>query len=162
MKTVLLFRHGKSDWNAPYSHDHERPLAARGRKASEAMGRWLATQGPLPDQIICSTAKRARQTCLRAAKAGGWDAPITYDRSLYGAMPETLLNHIRAQPHDAACVMLVGHQPTWSATAALLSNAPTGHFPTATMACIVIPAASWVEVAFGSGRLAWLQRPKEL
>ena len=162
MKTVLLFRHGKSDWYAQYGHDHERPLAARGRRASDAMGRWLAGHGPLPDRILCSTAKRARQTCRRAAAAGGWTAPVTYHRSLYGAMPETLLEFIRIQPDTANCVMLVGHQPTWSMTCELLSHESAGRFPTATMACVTLPLKSWADAEFGAGTLAWLQRPKEL
>ena len=129
MKTVLFFRHGKSDWDAPYGRDHERPLAARGRKASDAMGRWLAEHGPLPDRILCSTAKRARQTCMRAVVAGDWKAPVSYHRSLYGATPETLLELIREQPAGAACIMLIGHQPTWSMTTGLLTREAIGHFP---------------------------------
>jgi len=70
MKTVLLFRHGKSDWYADYDWDHNRPLAKRGRKAARAMGRWLAETGPLPESIVSSSAKRAQQTLKRARKAG--------------------------------------------------------------------------------------------
>ncbi len=162
MKTVLFFRHGKSDWDAPYGRDHERPLAARGRKASDAMGRWLAEHGPLPDRILCSTAKRARQTCMRAVVAGDWKAPVSYHRSLYGATPETLLELIREQPAGAACIMLIGHQPTWSMTTGLLTREAIGHFPTATIACVALPIPSWVDVEFGVGGLAWLQRPREL
>ena len=39
MKTLLFFRHGKSNWDADYDVDHNRPLAKRGRKAARAMGR---------------------------------------------------------------------------------------------------------------------------
>ena len=34
MRSLILFRHGKSDWDAPYSSDHERPLAGRGKEAA--------------------------------------------------------------------------------------------------------------------------------
>ena len=29
---LLIMRHGKSDWQAPYEGDHERPLSPRGRR----------------------------------------------------------------------------------------------------------------------------------
>ena len=162
MKHVILFRHGKSDWYADYGHDHERPLAERGRRASEDMGRWLAAQGPVPDHVLCSTATRARQTFARANKAGPWKAPVSYHDSLYGAYPEQLLDLICEQPDALSCVMLVGHQPTWSMTTAMLAGVEVPHFPTATMACIAFQTDHWVEVTFGAGTLLWLQRPKAL
>ena len=42
MKTVLILRHGKSDWSAPYTTDFERPLAKRGLKDAPRMGEVLA------------------------------------------------------------------------------------------------------------------------
>ena len=44
MKRLLVFRHGKSDWDADYGVDFERPLALRGQKAARTMGRFLAPQ----------------------------------------------------------------------------------------------------------------------
>ena len=161
MKTVLIFRHGKSDWNASYEHDHERPLAVRGRKASEAMGRWLAARGPMPDCILCSTAERARQTCMYAM-AGGIAAPVTYHHRLYDAVPDTLLHLIRVQQDEVACMMFVGHQPSCSLITELLAGRSTGRFPTATMACVTLPIMSWADARWGVGSLAWLQRPREL
>ena len=34
MKTILVLRHGKSDWSDPYQADFDRPLAKRGRKGT--------------------------------------------------------------------------------------------------------------------------------
>ena len=162
MKTVLLFRHGKSDWDADYDYDHNRPLAKRGRKAARAMGRWLAETGPLPDGIVCSTAKRARQTLKRAQKAGAWDAPARFTRDLYGAYPSDLLSIIRREPDTTQVLMLIGHEPTWSETLELFIDDEVGHFPTAAMARIDLSIAAWREAAFGGGTLVWLQKPRRL
>ena len=162
MKTVLLFRHGKSDWHADYSHDHERPLAARGRRAARAMGRWLTETGPAPDYVVCSTAVRARQTFSHAEKSGHWGVSAEYERRLYGAMPMDLLECIRGTHDDCTVLMLVGHQPTWSETTALLAQVPVMHFPTATMARVDLRIGCWLDAEFGCGSLAWLQRPKQL
>src|SRR5512132_2493363 len=56
-RKLVLLRHAKSAW--PDLPDHERPLAGRGRRDAPVMGRWLRTAGHVPDQVLCSTARRA-------------------------------------------------------------------------------------------------------
>ena len=162
MKTILFFRHGKSDWDTPYEHDHDRPLAERGRQAATAMGRWLAEAGPRPDSIVCSTATRARKTLKRAKKAGAWDAPTRFTRALYDAYPPDLLAVIRQEPDTTTVLMLVGHEPTWSETIEQLVGGAVDHFPTGAMARIDLPHDAWGEAAFGQGTLVWLQKPRDL
>lgn len=162
MKTILLFRHGKSDWYADYSHDHERPLAPRGRRAARAMGRWLSHTRPEPDHIICSTARRTRQTCRLASVAGGWAATVENEAKLYGGDCRDLLDCIYSAPDHSSVLMLIGHQPTWSEAAAVFSRQAVAHFPTGTMARVDLPVNSWLDVEFGIGTLVWLQTPKKL
>ena len=162
MKTVLFFRHGKSDWDADYDYDHHRPLAKRGRKAARAMGQWLAETGPLPDSIISSTAKRAKQTLKRAQQAGAWQASTRFTRDLYGAYPSDLLEIMRRAPDTTTVLMLIGHEPTWSETIERLIDDQIDHFPTAAMARIDLPINTWRNAAFGHGMLIWLQKPREL
>ena len=161
-RTVLLFRHGKSDWNASYGSDHDRPLNTRGKRASRAMGNWLANTGPLPALILCSTAIRARSTCDFAREAGAWIASVQYERELYHAGPEVLLHYLQEVSDSIQTVMLVGHQPTWSITATLLSGHPIDHFPTASMARVDLSVDSWVHTMPGTGKLIWHQLPKRL
>ena len=161
-KSVLLFRHAKSDWKATYNQDHDRPLNPRGERASRAMGRWLAEIGPLPDLILCSTAVRARSTCLLAHEAGGWTADVQYERGLYHAVPEDLIRYLQEVSHEAQTLMLVGHQPTWSMTTALLSGQPVTEFPTASMARVDLQIKGWDRSAPGMGKLIWHQFPKRL
>ncbi len=162
MKTVIFFRHGKSDWDAEYGEDHDRPLAKRGKKAARKMGRYLARVDELPELIISSTALRARKTLKLAAKAGDWDAEIRETRALYEATPSSILNVVRALPEEVSRVMLVGHEPVWSASISLLSGARAVDFPTAAMASIQFDAGQWMAVEPGSGRLQWLVVPRSL
>ena len=161
-KTVLLFRHAKSDWSATYHQDHDRPLNSRGERASRAMGRWLNRTGPLPDLILCSTAVRARSTCLLASEAGEWTADVQYERGLYGASPQDLIHHLHEVTAEIQTIMLIGHQPAWSMTAALLSGQPVTEFPTASMARVDCEAEQWNRVVSGAGKLIWHQFPKRL
>ena len=76
MKRIFLLRHGKSDWNAPYSTDHERPLKGRGVRAARTIGRFLAETDEEPDVIVSSSAVRALSTAELAAEAGSWRCEI--------------------------------------------------------------------------------------
>ncbi len=161
-KTVLLFRHAKSDWDASYDHDHDRPLNRRGKRAARAMGRWLAHTGPLPDLILCSTAVRARSTCTMAKEVGRWSADVQYERGLYHVTPSEWLVFLNELTMDINVIMFVGHQPTWSAVTALLTGSAISEFPTASIARVDINVDQWVLCTPGRGTLVWHQYPKRL
>ena len=162
MKTVFLFRHGKSDWDAPYGPDHERPLAKRGRQAADRMGRFLAERGEVPQLAITSTALRARDTLDRAVRAGNWACRVKLLDDLYLPSPYMLLHVLQQQAEPLSSVMLVGHQPAWSETLALLVGGGEFRFPTAAMARVDAEVDRWDEIGFGLGELRWLVTPKEL
>ena len=119
MKTILLFRHAKSDWTAE-TPDIERPLAARGHKAAAKMGRLITASGCMPERALVSSAVRTRETARLAAEAGFWKAPERVTDALYEATPEAVLAEIQAEPDDAATLVVIGHEPTTSRLAALL------------------------------------------
>lgn len=162
MKTLLFFRHGKSDWDAPFDRDHDRPLAVRGQKAAQTMGRFLASSGQVPDSIVTSTALRARDTVQLASRAGGWSAPIRETLDLYGADPRSVLSLIHGEPDSVRSILLAGHEPTWSHTVSLLTGGGNVLFPTAAMARIDFDVHAWREIDFGLGGLIWIIPPKAL
>ena len=51
----------------PRGWNHERPLAKRGRRDAPLAGRWLGEAGWVPDAVVCSTARRARETWTLAS-----------------------------------------------------------------------------------------------
>lgn len=160
-RKIYLLRHGKSDWEADYGDDHERPLAPRGRRAARLMGRVLARAGEVPGLVLTSTARRARATVEEASAAGGWEAPVVATRLLYEGSPAAFLDLLRAQEDARASVLLAGHEPTLPGLGALLVG---GRFkmPTATLVRIDVAAAGWRGVEPGSGVLVWLLPPKLL
>lgn len=163
MKTLLIFRHGKSDWDAAFDHDHDRPLARRGREAARSMGQYLSEQGPLPDRVLCSSAVRARDTLERASKAGGWP-PYSLDlsRAYYDAGPADLVAALKRQDDAHTVVMVVGHEPVLSTLISDLTGGFPPRFPTAALACLTFYVDRWDATAPGRGRLRWLVRPREL
>lgn len=161
MKTVLLMRHGKSDWGADFDSDHERPLAPRGLRAAESMGGFLTSIGEIPDRLIASSAIRARDTARLAAQAGGWSCSLSLAENLYGATVDTVLQLIRQQPDSISRLLLVGHQPTLSEVVIELSGANT-RFPTAAAARIDLPIESWADAGPGQGVMVWFLGPRLL
>ncbi|MEO0557181.1 MAG: histidine phosphatase family protein [Bacteroidota bacterium] len=162
MKTLLLLRHGKSDWDADYIGDHSRPLAERGEKGARKMGRFLTTARVPPDRALSSTAERTRQTLAIAAEAGGWTGPARITDALYEATPRSVLAEIQREPDDAQTLIVVGHEPTSSGLVALLIGGGRMEMKTAAVARIDVPVERWADVAPGIGTLAFLVSPSAL
>lgn len=160
--SLLLLRHGKSDWNADYDGDHERPLKSRGRKAAGRMGRLLTLSGQTPDLVLSSSAVRARSTAELAQDHGEWLCPLRVTPELYEASTTEVLGILRSIGHGPSRVMLVGHEPTCSETVALFTDGPPPEYPTATLARIDFDAESWEELEPGSGTLRCLIPPRLL
>ncbi len=160
-KRLFLFRHGKSDWDAPFATDRERPLSLRGERDAQNMGMLLAASGTrLPTLVVCSTALRARATLDLALRAGdGWSPEVRYSDALYEATETAVLEEVRSLPQEHDRVMLVGHEPTWSRLVALLCGGGRVRMPTAAMARLDLGVARWQEAAAGGAELVWLFQP---
>ncbi|HYV59337.1 MAG TPA: histidine phosphatase family protein [Acidimicrobiia bacterium] len=163
MPALILFRHGKSDWDADEAgDDRARPLARRGRKAAQRMGRFLAREGQVPDAAITSPAVRAADTLRLAMEGGEWSCPVRTADSLYHGGITGLLTEVRREPAATAVLLAVGHEPTWSAALVNLTGGGHVQFPTAAMARVDFDVDRWEDVAPGTGALAWLVVPRLL
>jgi phosphohistidine phosphatase len=120
MKQVIVMRHAKSDWTGGPSSDHDRPLNARGRRAAAALGDWLRREGLLPDQVLCSSSMRTRETLVRLDLPA--DTPTVFSRELYLAEPEEILAVLRRA--EGQRVLILGHNPGIAMTAEALLRVP--------------------------------------
>src|ERR687891_2619567 len=148
MKRVYLLRHAKSSWKARGVPDHDRPLAPRGRRAAKAIAGHLLEQGIEPELVLCSTARRARETLERIEPALGTPV-VRFERELYGASAGALLDRLHGVPEEVGSVMLIGHNPALQLLALDLARPTPGlreleaKFPTAGLATLAFPGASW-------------------
>ncbi|MGH6913005.1 MAG: SixA phosphatase family protein, partial [Geminicoccales bacterium] len=141
MKALLLLRHAKSSWDEPGLREIDRPLTGRGRKAAARMGRLLAERGLIPDLIVCSPARRARETYDALAPALDADPELRFEDGLYLAEPAGLLRLTQALPDTARTVLLIGHNPGLERFAGRLAGSAAGDslrrmaakFPTAAL-----------------------------
>tara|TARA_B100000424_G_C22548092_1_gene311567 strand:+ start:17 stop:514 length:498 start_codon:yes stop_codon:yes gene_type:complete len=162
MKSIILFRHAKSDWNATYSSDHQRPINHRGIKASKLMGSYLAKINEIPDLIISSSALRALQTMENAISAGKWESKITVKKEVYHASVSTLIDLIKRTKNIYSNICIIGHEPTFSYFLKSITDESVFKFPTATMAKIILKVESWNNLDDKSSKLLWIRKPKEL
>jgi phosphohistidine phosphatase len=159
VKTILLMRHAKSDWDASYSSDHDRPLAARGHRSAVVMGRVLTAWDEIPGLVITSSAARARATAEEVTRAGSWKAPIVVDQELYGSGPATVLGVAERSATDEERIMLVGHEPTWSMLAELITGGRV-EMRTAGVAAIDLLADTWQGLGEARGWLRFVVNPR--
>lgn len=152
---LILTRHAKSDWDDDRLDDHDRPLNRRGQMAAPAIGRWLAGQGYLPDQVLCSTALRTRETWHLIAAELPARPKVAFLPDLYLAGAQRMLDLLRKRA-KAPCVMLIGHNPGTAATAAMLArdrpdDPDFGRFPTCFTAIFDFDMPGWASVDWGTG-----------
>src|SRR5947208_6008892 len=110
-RALYLLRHAKSSWDDPDLDDHDRPLAKRGVRAAGAIARHIRREGIQPALVLCSSARRARQTLDLIAPAIG-DADAWVEPELYGAGVADLLRRLARLPPSVPSAMLIGHAPT--------------------------------------------------
>lgn len=160
-RTLILMRHAKSDWGSPGLADHDRQLNERGMRDAPALGGWLRMNGYLPDQVLCSTARRTRQTL----DGLGLGAPAVFLPALYHADPDILQHALQqAQGHT---VLMLGHNPGIATFAAeLLHDAPDhprfDDYPTCATLVADFEIDSWADLSLGTGRALDFVIPADL
>ena len=167
MKRLYLLRHAKSSWKDTSLADHDRPLAGRGRRASKAMARHLRDRSIEPDLVLCSTARRARETLDRIAPALGTTA-IEIEPGLYGASAHELLDRLRGVADEIESVMMIGHNPAMEELAIDLARPSpaaselAAKYPTGALAVLTFEAPTWRALGHGTAELVELAKPRDL
>lgn len=170
MPRLLLMRHAKSDWSTPGLADHDRPLNARGEDAARRMACWIAEQGLKPDLILCSTALRTRMTLAALLPVLGSETEIRLTRRIYEQSESDYISLLREEGGEAQTLMLIAHNPASHDTACELAIPGSGtgwaaletKFPTAALAVLESPAASWAGLLPLSCKLLHFIQPRQL
>ncbi len=160
-RRLILIRHAKAV-EEDAGGDHTRALSPRGREDAAMLGAWLTEQGLQPDQVLCSTATRTRET-LAAFKA---DYPTSFCDRLYLAELGELTNKIHNTDDSINRLMIIGHNPGMHGLLARLAGDYVNRadesrvvmkFPTAACAVLRFNVGHWSELAPHSGILEQLR-----
>jgi phosphohistidine phosphatase len=166
---LLLLRHAKAAPADP-GGDPERPLAARGRRDAARMGAEIERRGLAPEQVLCSSARRTRETLELLMPHLGANLSVVVDPSLYLAGPEEILDRIAEVRERVQTLLVVGHHPGLAELALRLARRSDSgasarmeqKFPTGALAALRFPAGRWRDLAPRSGVLDAFLTPREI
>jgi len=166
VKLLCLLRHAKSSWADAGLSDMQRPLTGRGRKAAGRIAGYLADHRLEPDLVLCSPARRTRQTLELLGPALLETTEVAVEDDLYGAPAADLLGRLRRLPDAAGRVLVIGHNPGLQQLAARLAppaeRGRLDHFPTAALAVFTLRAGGWTDLDRRPVELVAFVVPREL
>ena len=170
MKRLTLLRHAKSGDDGTVARDFDRPLNAKGRRAARAIGRYMRDQALRFDLVLASPAVRVVETLQEVETGYGRALQPQWEKRIYLAPPDELLDLIHAAPDDADHLLLVGHNPGLEQLVLVL--VPHGvegargeveaKYPTASLAEMSFAVDHWRDIGEGLGRLERFVRPRDL
>lgn len=163
-RTLVLLRHAKAE-QTPDAPDLGRRLTARGQADAAAAGAWLARHGLLPDVVLCSTARRTRETWHAVALGMTGSPPeggptgsspvVRYEAAAYEAQPIDLLELVRTVQPTEGTVLLVAHNPGISLLSALLDPERADPDGLRTSDLVIHrPTSSWTDLAPGTAPIS--------
>ena len=156
MRELILLRHAHAETASMGQADLDRPLSAEGLAEAEAAGRWLAAHRLIPDCVLCSPARRTRETLETVLDVIGYiDQRI--EPAIYEATPGTLIALADANV-DVGRLMLVGHNPGLERLAALLHSGQSGDYrgmPPAGIAVLNVPVETALEPGIAQLSAFW-------
>ncbi|GAB3138379.1 histidine phosphatase family protein [Amycolatopsis stemonae] len=162
-RRLVILRHAKSAWPDGVP-DHQRPLGPRGLRDAPKLGRWLGDNGYVPEHVLCSTARRTKDTWALVAAELPAQPVVEYADDLYGAGPEEFLDAVRRIPDAVTTLALVGHEPGVGELTLQLAGygddtrLVQAKFPTGA-AAVLVTDDTWADLV--TARLVGFFRPRD-
>ncbi|WP_147653867.1 SixA phosphatase family protein [Vulcaniibacterium gelatinicum] len=153
MRELILLRHAHAQPAAAGQADLDRPLSPEGLAEAEAAGRWLRERTLIPDCVLCSPARRARETLEAVLGTIGY-VDQRLEPAIYEATPGALAGLADAHA-EIGRLMIVGHNPGLEQLVALMHSGQSGDYrgmPPAGVAVLQFPPGQALEP--GIARLA--------
>ena len=154
-KILYIARHAKSSWKDMSLSDFERPLNTRGKRDAPFMANHLKEKGITPDLILSSPAKRAKKTAKHYHEALGGE--LRFDESIYESSTMNLYTLVKEAFQSVDNIMIVGHNPGFSALNDMLSDKSIYNIPTAAVVGIEFKDV----VAAHKGKQVFFEYPKK-
>jgi len=162
MKTLILMRHAKSSWKDQKMKDKDRPLTKRGMKDAAQIGTVLDKNELIPQLVLSSSVKRARQTAELVLEACHYPGEVIYMDNLFLAEADVILDALRLLPNDVERVLVIGHNPGLECALQILTRQIVA-LPAAAAANISLMIDSWKSLGVGnSAELIQLWKPKDI
>src|SRR5665647_1784759 len=145
MKTLLLIRHAKSDWDNILS-DFDRPLNERGKHDAPIMAKRIKDRKIEIDAFGSSPAKRAKKTAeLFMHEYDVKEKKLLFVPSLYEASSNDFYNAVFDLKDKFDTVAIFGHNPGITDFLNSLSCTTIDNMPTCSVYALKIKTKNWVD-----------------
>lgn len=160
MMRIYFLRHGRAVARAGWRDDDDaRPLTEEGEAAMRREAAALAAMGLAPEVIVTSPLARARRTADLVAEALQAADRVVEDARLAHGFDASSLADIVAERAPKRALMVVGHEPDFSATIAELIGGGRVVCKKGGLARVDVEV---VDGRLRSGALVWLLAPVQL
>jgi phosphohistidine phosphatase len=124
----------------------------------------------VPDRVLCSPARRTRETLAALLPFLEGEGRVAIEPKLYDSTPGDYIAAIGRSGGEARTLMVIGHNPTIQATARWLAGDGepgrladlAAKYPTGALAVIDLGQTGWTHLQPGSGHLAAFIKPRDL
>jgi phosphohistidine phosphatase len=160
MKTVYILRHGKSSWSQSDVSDFDRELLITGKERTAKIAKLMLAKESIPELLICSPAKRAKQTAKIISKK--LNKSIELNPRLYPGGIDQILNIIYSLSDNYKSVMIIGHNPGLTTAVNELMDSQYDWLPTSGLAIANYEVEKWTDIALVRPKEVKIFAPKEL
>ncbi|MBN2519202.1 MAG: histidine phosphatase family protein [Bacteroidales bacterium] len=147
-KTLIIARHGKSDWDCGDLSDIDRPLKLRGVNDAYEMAARLKKRKIIPDLLISSPAARALHTAVIFTHE--MEIPFSklkVNEVLYFSTMEDIINLVKDTRDEIATLMIFGHNPTFTNFANNYVKNEIDNVPTAGIVILQFSCETWNDIS---------------
>jgi phosphohistidine phosphatase len=151
MKHLILMRHAEAQPEQLSRTDRDRFLTQTGMQDLENIRKKLQGRVEGLELLLCSNAKRTRQTLDGIKPVLPSVTQVAFEDKLYNATCQGLMERVRALPDDVEFVMIIAHNPGIGEFTSLVQpgaeKQPPRGFPTSSVALLDGDFACWAEAS---------------
>jgi len=143
-------RHAEAAGESTSFEDRDRALTERGHADALKIAAEMKARTYVPEHILCSIARRTKETCRHVTGILGADIPTRFEPGLYLASERTVLNIIRGTDAVIKAALVIGHNPGLEELGAALDrDGPSPRFPPGALGVYTFDTDDWKAVAPG-------------
>ncbi len=159
-RTIYLIRHAEAAYKGPRQTDLQRELTPTGKRDAQMAGIYLKNKNVIFDLVLCSSAIRTQTTAqLITINMSDLSTELIIEPSIYHATDNDLFAILRKVPLSKKSVALVGHNPTISWLASVLTKSKIETFSPCTIAAFQFGIKKWTDLRPQAGLLDFIHSP---
>ncbi len=165
MKQLFLLRHAQA-LPADGASDIERKLTPNGQADARALGTTMKNKNYQPDLVLCSPAKRTKETLEHLIESLE-ECPVETVPGIYHGTRGDLFHLIQNVSDDVKALLLIGHNPVIHELAATLAQEDSpalmsrlaGGYAPGTLSALDCACEKWADIQAASNPLTDFMEP---